>query len=339
MGPRRDRSSDARSPRAPWDSRPDLSVAARAPVFAAADDQGGIDVYGLGSWRLLRRLSAPGVHFNDVALSPDGRLAAGTTDDGWLWMWDVGTGRVRFRPQPAQGSVAWVVTADGRGHWLATGGFDDAVRLWDARRGVIANTALTGSAGDLGLSPDGRTLAVTFRERNFSGGLQLRSVPGLRPIKTLPLPPGSSSRFSADGRTLTYGDQRGRIWLIDAHGWQVRGRPLATNGSLVLATALSPDRRWLAVTAGDGTGTLWDLTAPQPFAAPLPGGPEDVVGAAFVNGGRQLLVLRRHGGAVWDPRPQTWMRHACTLAARTLTPAEWQRALGDRRYTPACATP
>jgi WD40 repeat protein len=315
-----------------------LSVARRAPAFAAVDEQGAIDVFGLGSLRLLRRLRAPGADFDDVALTPDGRMAAATTADGWLWFWDLGTGRPRHPAQPAHGTAAWVVSADGRGRWLASGGYDDVVRIWDARRGVTVRTALPGSAGDLSLSPDGRTLAVTFANRNFSGGLQLLSVPGLRPLRTLPLPAGTSGRFSTEGGTLLYGDQRGRLWTIGTRDWRVRRGPLATNGGRVVGTALSPDGRSVAVISGDGTGTLWDLTSSPPLGAPLPGGPEDVVGAAFVDGGKRLLVLRRHGGTLWDPRPQDWIRRACAVAGRTLTRAEWRNGLADRPYAPACVT-
>ena len=313
-----------------------LSVARRAPMFAAVDEQGAVDVFALRSLRLIRRLRGPGVSFDDAVLTPDGRMAAATTDDGWMWFWNVRTGTRRFAPQPAHGGAAWVVSVDGRGRWLASGGVDDIVRVWDARRGLSVKTALTGSAGDVSLSPDGRTLATTFGFRNFDGGLQLRSVPGLRPLRTLPLPAGTIGQFSPDGRTLVYGDQRGQVWVVDTRDWRVHGRPLSAGASRIVGIATSPDGRSIAVTSADGTGTLWDLTSRRPLNAPLPGGPDDVVGAAFVDGGARLLVLRRLGGAVWDPRLRSWLQRACALAGRPLTRAEWRRALAGRPYAPAC---
>jgi hypothetical protein len=61
------------------------------------------------------------------------------------------------------------------------------------------------------------------------------------------------------------------------------------------------------------------------------------VGAGFIDGGRQLVVLHSRGGFAWDLRPAVWERHACAVAGRTLTRAEWEDVLPDRPYAPACA--
>jgi hypothetical protein len=42
-------------------------------------------------------------------------------------------------------------------------------------------------------------------------------------------------------------------------------------------------------------------------------------------------------GAIWDVRPQMWARRACEVAGRTLNRTEWQDALPERDYAPACA--
>jgi hypothetical protein len=56
-----------------------------------------------------------------------------------------------------------------------------------------------------------------------------------------------------------------------------------------------------------------------------------------VNGGTHLLVLDEFGdGYVWDLRTSAWLRHACAVAGRNLTRAEWRDALGDEPYAPAC---
>jgi hypothetical protein len=49
--------------------------------------------------------------------------------------------------------------------------------------------------------------------------------------------------------------------------------------------------------------------------------------AAVYDGGR---------GYLWDLRPSSWARRACAVAGRTLTRLEWQAALPDRPYAPAC---
>ena len=62
----------------------------------------------------------------------------------------------------------------------------------------------------------------------------------------------------------------------------------------------------------------------------------DALGAAFVGGGSRVVVVHRDGGYVWDLRPSSWERHACAVAGRTLTRAEWENTLPQREYAPAC---
>ena len=62
------------------------------------------------------------------------------------------------------------------------------------------------------------------------------------------------------------------------------------------------------------------------------------VGVAFTRGGTHLAAVYESGqGYSWDVRPSSWERHACAVAGRTLTRAEWDEALRGRAYAPACA--
>ena len=55
--------------------------------------------------------------------------------------------------------------------------------------------------------------------------------------------------------------------------------------------------------------------------------------------GRYLLEMHGNGqGALWDVDPESWLRRACDLAGRTLTPEEWAEFLPGRPYEPACTT-
>ena len=94
----------------------------------------------------------------------------------------------------------------------------------------------------------------------------------------------------------------------------------------------------LATTSSDGTTQLWDIPSGRPIGTPLPGDPNHPVSAAFVEGGTHLVTLDDNGrGYVWDVQPHSWARRACAIAGRTLTRAEWQNALPERDYAPACA--
>ena len=60
--------------------------------------------------------------------------------------------------------------------------------------------------------------------------------------------------------------------------------------------------------------------------------------AEFTPDGAYLFAITNAGRAYrWDVRPSTWERHACAVAGRTLTRAEWNDALPGRDYHPACA--
>lgn len=222
-------------------------------------------------------------------------------------------------------------SADGR--WLATGAGDGIVLLWDARRRTPVET-LVRNVADLSLSNDGKLLAATPSDENFDGGLELYSVPDLKLIRTVPAPAGTLGRFSADGRSLVFADRAGRVWTFDTRTWKPRGRPLLVAGQ-VLAADLSSDGRLLVTTSFDRTAQLWDVLSGRPVRGPLPGS-GDIVGAAFIRGGREMTVMHERGGYMWDVRPSAWERHACAVAGRTLTRAEWEAALPGREYAPAC---
>ena len=54
-------------------------------------------------------------------------------------------------------------------------------------------------------------------------------------------------------------------------------------------------------------------------------------------GARPIGLTSYDGTArLWDIRPASWKRHACVVAGRPLTHAEWASALPDRAYAPAC---
>ena len=84
---------------------------------------------------------------------------------------------------------------------------------------------------------------------------------------------------------------------------------------------------------------LWDIESQQAIGAPLPG-PGRGVGAVapyFTPDGAALIASYDTGRAFrWDLRPESLARHACRVAGRRLTPAEWTEFLPGRDYDPAC---
>jgi WD40 repeat protein len=113
---------------------------------------------------------------------------------------------------------------------------------------------------------------------------------------------------------------------------------LTAHAGRVESQSISPDGHTLATGGPDGTIRLWDLRTQRPVGAPLPGLPNRQVAPQFTPDGAHLLVIYGDGGRAyrWDVRPASWAQHACAVAGRTLTPAEWQDVLPQRDYAPAC---
>jgi WD40 repeat protein len=316
-----------------------VATSADGASFAVPDDAGYVDVYDSRTLRRTRRIPvSPGTQVSSVALAPDGRTLAATTADGHVRFADLRSHASVGPLQRAQADVTWSVAFSGDGRWVATAGLDDpSLKLWDVRRRRIASTSgkyfLTAAVA---LSPDGTKLAAAVDE--VPTAIEILSVPRLQLLKTLHVIAGSAVQFSRDGRLLVFGDEQGRVWRYDTRTWRLRGRPLAAHDGPVVTINLSPDGQTLATTSDDGTTRLWDVASGRPIGAALPGLAAHDAAAAFVDHGTHLVTLDDTGrGYLWDIRPRAWAQRACQVAGRTLTRAEWNDALPERKYAPACA--
>jgi len=125
--------------------------------------QGEIKLWDVASGSLVRTLSGHTWWVLSVAFSPDGRLLASGSWDGWdgtIKLWEVATGReVRTLSGHERGVRSVAFSPDGR--LLASGSEDDTIKLWEVATGREVRT-LSGHERDVrsvAFSPDGRLLA------------------------------------------------------------------------------------------------------------------------------------------------------------------------------------
>ena len=145
------------------------------------------------------------------------------------------------------------------------------------------------------------------------------------------------SRYSRDGRYLLTGSKDGRVRVFTARDLRPLGPAFPAHNGSVSSVDASPDGRTLVTAGSDGQIRFWDLASRRPIGTPLPG-PENINAVAFFapDGKHVFAVFRDGRGYRWDIRTTSWEHHACKIAGRRLTRAEWHEALPDRAYAPAC---
>jgi WD40 repeat protein len=221
------------------------------------------------------------------------------------------------------------------GDRLAVADLGRTLRLLDLETGrVLRAPSLDDRPFHLSFSPDGGTLAIGLGE----SGIDLRDGRSLRVLARLGGRPGQTGawvRFSPDGRLLAVSAFDGSTQLWDVAARQPAGAPLAGHESGAVNAEFSADGRMLATTGFDGTVILRDVESRRALGT-LPG-PLGFVAARFSPDGRWLFVLRESGLAQrWPVTPDAWSRHACHVAGRDLTRAEWADLVPGQDYRPVC---
>jgi len=267
-----------------------------APRRAYSREAHGALLQGIQSLRELQQVSVHEGNVTSVALSPDGRVLAITSDNTTAQLWDVATGS-EIRVLRGHEDTVCCVAFSPDGRTLATGSYDTTARVWEVATGrEIA--VLRGHEAELwsiAFSPDGGVLATaggedqTARIWDVTTGKEVIVLRGHHGLV-------ESVAFSPDGHKLvTYArDHTVRMWDM-ATGEEITA--LRDQGRLL---AYSPDGGTLATQGlgGDPTVSLWEITGRK--TGVLSGHSRDAITAAFSPDGRRLAT------ASWDNTARLW---------------------------------
>jgi WD40 repeat protein len=185
--------------------------------------------------------------------------------DGTVRLWEVDP-RATLPVLRGHTSYVYLVAYSPDGRWIASGGWDNTLRLWDARTGEAACAPLDN--GDLvktlAFSPDGSRLVSARQDR-----LQVWEVATGRRREEIPVPAANilAVAFRPDGATLAALDVSGGATVFDAATGAVVARLRLGAGHDIKALAYSPDGRWLAGAGADQTTVcLFDAHTYEPSA-------------------------------------------------------------------------
>nr|VFK16056.1 MAG: WD40-like Beta Propeller Repeat [Candidatus Kentron sp. LFY] len=157
------------------------------------------------------------------------------------------------------------------GKWLASGGDDGTVKLWEISIGKLIVTLRHGKYNSdiesVSFSPDGELLA----SGGDWGSIKLWEMPSGKLIATLDGHKfGVRVSFSPDGKWLASGGGGGGDGTVKL--WEMpSGKLIATlkNHEYVSAVSFSPDGKWLASGGGDGGAVrLWEIPTGKLITTP-----------------------------------------------------------------------
>jgi WD40 repeat protein len=229
-----------------------------------------------------------------------------------------------LRTPPRVRDVAWV------GDDVVVASTDGSVRRW--RPGGSVRWA---SGGELpvrvAVDSTGQRVAVSRVDGSVTlldsddGRVLVRITTGDAPV-------GPALAFAGD--VLWLGRRDGSVTRHDVTTGRQIGRAFGGHAAPVAELAVRPGAPYVVSAGGADGSVLVRGAAGEPLVM-LPSrgsGPK----IALADGGT-LLVLARDGVLTrWDLLPTSWSEHACRLAGRALTRAEWDVFLPDRGYDPAC---
>lgn len=251
-----------------------LSVSPDQRVLAVGR-HGAVELVDTASRATMKRLEGAGAAVNAIAWSPDGARVYGASGEngvrGSVYAWDASTGKLE-RAFHGHRDTIYALALSPDGSTLATGSYDQKIRLWRAADGkelrVLAGH--TGAVFGVAFRPDGRVLASASADRTVK--LWDAASGERRDTLSQALKEQMHIAWSPDGKRLVAAgaDNRIRVWEVSPDARETTN-PLRisryAHEQPILRLAWSRDGGALISSAQDGTVKVWEPSAMKERAA------------------------------------------------------------------------
>ena len=286
-----------------------------------------VDVRDVGTGRLVKGVHPEGANTYGGSLTwrPDGRAVIGAAGDRAVELVDPGTGNLMQRPSSDDGVSAAQYTPDGK---VVIGTIHGHVQVLDAHSLDMnlapADPIIDGPVETLTLDPAEHAVAVESTNQrvllDYRTGRRLRSL-------------SHATFFAPDGTSDAVVDENGAVGFQSDHGTRWIAPPDPSHAYGGDLSAYSHDSSLFA-SSHNGQVGLWNAhTGTFLGSVPVTG----QVALGFT-GDDSTLVLADFDGTIqtWNLHPDAWIRAACDIAGRDLTPQEWSTVLPGRPPEHVC---
>ena len=199
-----------------------------------------------------------------IRLSPDNKLLAGACTDGFVHVWELASGKERFRLAGHHRCPKCLAfTSDGKR--LASGGEEGSVRIWDVGSGKeLRRLGPEGhSVNAVAFSPDGRLLATAQHDAavrlwDTSSGKLLHTLRGHQnDVFDIAFSPCGRWLLSAGSYDATI-----RLWRVIGAEEVAK---LTGHSGFVTAACFTPDGRTIVSVGMDRTVRFWEVATHKEY--------------------------------------------------------------------------